>query len=118
MMIHSHFISRSYTLTTDEEYTYVTVLEPSATHRNSTPEPSALLHQQKYFHGAINRIEAEALLKKDGQFLVRESTRYLGQYVLTGMANGRPCHYLLMDSDGKVSPGIVQGVVGLAWGRT
>ena len=67
------------------------------------PEPLALLHQRMYFHGAISRIEAEALLDKEGQFLVRESSKQPGQYVLTGMAEGRPCHFLLTDEEGKVS---------------
>ena len=67
------------------------------------PKPAALLSQQKYFHGSISRIEAEAKLDKDGQFLVRESSRQPGQYVLTGMVDGRPCHLLLTDEKGKVS---------------
>lgn len=66
------------------------------------PEPPAPLPRQKYFHGSISRIEAEALLEKDGQFLIRESSKRPGQYVLTGMANGKPQHLLLMDKEGKV----------------
>ena len=65
---------------------------------NPTPLP-----RQKYFHGSISRIEAEALLDTDGQFLIRESNKRPGQYVLTGMANGQPQHLLLMDKEGKVS---------------
>ena len=38
----------------------------------------------------------------DGEFLVRESTKKIGQYVLTGMASGRIQHLLLMDKQGKV----------------
>ena len=66
------------------------------------PEPPAPLPRQKYFHGSISRIEAEALLDKDGQFLIRESSKRPGQYVLTGMAKGQPQHLLLMDKEGKV----------------
>ena len=66
------------------------------------PEPPAPLPRQKYFHGSISRIEAEALLEKDGQFLIRESSKRPGQYVLTGMANGQPQHLLLMDKEGRV----------------
>ena len=66
------------------------------------PDAPAPLPRQKYFHGPISRIEAEALLEKDGQFLIRESSKRPGQYVLTGMANGQPQHLLLMDKEGKV----------------
>jgi len=47
-------------------------------------------------------VEAEALLTKNGEFLVRESTKKSGQYVLTGMASGKAQHLLLMDRQGKV----------------
>ena len=74
------------------------------------PEPLTPLPRQKYFHGCISRIESEALLEKDGQFLIRESSKRPGQYVLTGMANGQPQHLLLMDKDGKVrSDRLMQG---------
>ena len=66
------------------------------------PEPPTPLPRQKYYHGCISRIEAEALLEKDGQFLIRESSKRPGQYVLTGMANSQPQHLLLMDKEGKV----------------
>ena len=39
---------------------------------------------------------------RDGQFLVRESTREQGQYILTGMAAGKKQHMLLIDKHGKV----------------
>jgi hypothetical protein len=51
----------------------------------------------------MSRVEAEALLVKDGEFLIRESTKKPGQYVLTGMASGKPQHLLLMDKEGRVS---------------
>ena len=38
----------------------------------------------------------------DGEFLIRESTKKQGQYVLTGMASGKPQHLLLMDKEGRV----------------
>ena len=65
-------------------------------------KPVALLSQQKYFHGSISRGECEALLDKDGQFLVRESSKQPGQFVLTGMVDGQPCHLLLTDEKGMV----------------
>ena len=66
-------------------------------------DPLGPLPQQKYYHGSIRRVEAEALLVSDGEFLVRESSKNPGQFVLTGMAKGLPQHLLLMDKYGKVS---------------
>ncbi len=67
------------------------------------PEALAPLPQQKYYHGAMSRVEAEAMLVTDGEFLIRESSKKVGQYVLTGMASGKPQHLLLMDKEGRVS---------------
>ncbi len=65
-------------------------------------DPCAPLHVQPYFHGRIARPNAESLVREDGDFLVRESTNKPGQYVLTGLSNGRPQHLLLIDKSGKV----------------
>lgn len=66
------------------------------------PETPSLLSQQKYYHGPLSRVEAEGLLLCDGDFLIRESSKKPGQYVLTGMADGKAQHLLLMDKQGKV----------------
>ena len=50
----------------------------------------------------MERIEAEAMLEKNGDFLVRESSKKPGQYVLTAIAMNKPQHLLLVDSTGKV----------------
>ena len=71
----------------------------------SSVDVAAPLPHQPYFHGSITRIEAEALLEREGQFLIRESTKKPGQFVLTGMADDRAQHLLLMDRYGKVSGG-------------
>ena len=42
------------------------------------------------------------MLVSDGEFLIRESVKKPGQYVLTGMAAGKVQHLLLMDKQGKV----------------
>lgn len=68
----------------------------------SSVDVAAPLPHQPYFHGSITRIEAEALLEREGQFLIRESTKKPGQFVLTGMADDRAQHLLLMDRYGKV----------------
>lgn len=60
-----------------------------------------LIHQS-WFHGKVERIEAEALLENDGDFLVRESKKKEGQYVLTALVGKQPQHLVLVDSQGKV----------------
>lgn len=64
--------------------------------------PSDPLSRQWYYHGIISRDEAEALLEADGDFLVRESSKRAGQYVLTGIAGDQIQHLLLVDRQGKV----------------
>lgn len=51
----------------------------------------------------MSRKEAEQLLKKCGDFLVRKSTTNPGSYVLTGLHNGQAKHLLLVDPEGTVS---------------
>ncbi|XP_074099406.1 SHC-adaptor protein isoform X1 [Cotesia typhae] len=60
------------------------------------------LRQEVWYHGSVSRSEAESMLTKDGDFLVRESQGSPGQYVLTGMNNGTPKHLLLIDPEGVV----------------
>lgn len=63
----------------------------------------AELQNEIWFHGQINRAEAERLLVNDGDFLVRESPNSEGQYVLSGMQDNTRKHLLLIDPDGVVS---------------
>lgn len=60
------------------------------------------LKQEIWFHGSVSRAEAESMLTRDGDFLVRESQGSPGQYVLTGMNNNTPKHLLLIDPEGVV----------------
>ncbi|NWU89597.1 SHC1 protein, partial [Upupa epops] len=60
------------------------------------------LRREPWYHGKMNRKEAEKLLKVNGDFLVRESTTTPGQYVLTGLQGGQPKHLLLVDPEGVV----------------
>lgn len=60
------------------------------------------LEREIWFHGPISRTEAEALIRKDGDFLVRESQATVGQYVLTGMQDNNTKHLLLVDPEGIV----------------
>ena len=65
----------------------------------------------------MSRVEAEAMLMADGEFLIRESTKKTGQYVLTGMAASKPQHLLLMDKEGKVCSVCVIMTCGGAFGQ-
>ncbi|XP_074649704.1 SHC-transforming protein 1-like [Tubulanus polymorphus] len=60
------------------------------------------VEHEEWFHGPLTRKQAEELLKKSGDFLVRESTTTKGQYVLTGLQNGKVKHLLLVDPQGVV----------------
>ncbi|KAK2835594.1 hypothetical protein Q5P01_016078 [Channa striata] len=60
------------------------------------------LRREPWYHSRMSRRDAERLLVRDGDFLVRESTTNPGQYVLTGMNRGLPKHLLLVDPQGVV----------------
>ncbi|KGL74117.1 SHC-transforming protein 3, partial [Tinamus guttatus] len=60
------------------------------------------LNIEPWYQGEMSRKEAEQLLKKCGDFLVRKSTTNPGSYVLTGMHNGQAKHLLLVDPEGTV----------------
>ncbi|NXN16011.1 SHC3 protein, partial [Indicator maculatus] len=60
------------------------------------------LSTEPWYQGEMSRKEAEQLLKKSGDFLVRKSTTNPGCYVLTGMHNGQAKHLLLVDPEGTV----------------
>jgi hypothetical protein len=65
------------------------------------PSPGSL-EAEEWFHGQMARVQAETLVEEDGEFLVRESTSQAGQYVLTGMQDGKARHMLLVDPEGVV----------------
>ncbi|XP_048471664.1 SHC-transforming protein 1 isoform X3 [Rhincodon typus] len=60
------------------------------------------LAKEVWYHGRMSRQEAERLLIKDGDFLVRESVTTPEQYVLTGLQGGQAKHLLLVDPEGLV----------------
>ncbi|NXG53125.1 SHC3 protein, partial [Psilopogon haemacephalus] len=60
------------------------------------------LSTEPWYQGEMSRKDAEQLLKKCGDFLVRKSTTNPGCYVLTGMHNGQAKHLLLVDPEGTV----------------
>ncbi|XP_043533365.1 SHC-transforming protein 1-like isoform X3 [Chiloscyllium plagiosum] len=60
------------------------------------------LAKEVWYRGRMSRQEAERLLIKDGDFLVRESVTTPEQYVLTGLQGGQAKHLLLVDPEGLV----------------
>ncbi|XP_054645314.1 SHC-transforming protein 2 isoform X1 [Dunckerocampus dactyliophorus] len=84
----------------------VQVLEdqwPSPPRRRAPVAPNEdQLRRESWYHSRMSRRDAEKLLVRDGDFLVRESTTNPGQYVLTGMHCGLPKHLLLVDPEGVV----------------
>lgn len=78
---------------------YSSICKNKTTNEQPVTNPSIPLTKQQWFHGEMPRIEAEALLEDDGEFLIRESK---GKYVLTAKGQGK-CHHLLLINDrGKV----------------
>ncbi|XP_031162868.1 SHC-transforming protein 2 isoform X1 [Sander lucioperca] len=84
----------------------VRVLEdqwPSPPRRRAPVAPNEeQLRRETWYHSRMSRRDAEKILVRDGDFLVRESTTNPGQYVLTGMHCGLPKHLLLVDPEGVV----------------
>uniref|UniRef100_A0A671SM03 SHC (Src homology 2 domain containing) transforming protein 2 n=1 Tax=Sinocyclocheilus anshuiensis TaxID=1608454 RepID=A0A671SM03_9TELE len=84
----------------------VCVLEdkwPSPPRRRAPVAPTEdQLRREMWYHGRMSRRDAENLLGRDGDFLVRDSATNPGQYVLTGMQCGLPKHLLLVDPEGVV----------------
>ncbi|XP_039257430.1 tyrosine-protein kinase CSK-like [Styela clava] len=63
------------------------------------------LHAMPWFHGKISRMQAEELLKprRDGLFLLRESTNYQGDYTLCVCFESQVEHYRIIFKDNKVT---------------
>ncbi|KAM5169614.1 tyrosine-protein kinase Fer isoform 2-T4 [Callospermophilus lateralis] len=57
------------------------------------------LAEQDWYHGAIPRIEAQDLLKQQGDFLVRESHGKPGEYVLSVYSDGQRRHFIIQFVD-------------------
>ena len=59
----------------------------------------------RWFHGKITRDEAEELLipRKDGLFLVRESTNFPGDYTLCVVFQDKVEHYRVIYKDNKLT---------------
>ncbi|XP_006754326.1 PREDICTED: tyrosine-protein kinase Fer isoform X1 [Myotis davidii] len=65
----------------------------------SMPVIEKPLTEQDWYHGAIPRIEAQDLLKQQGDFLVRESHGKPGEYVLSVYSDGQRRHFIIQYVD-------------------
>ena len=63
------------------------------------PEEDVPFHQDEWFHGTIDRKQVENLLKKEGDYLVRESKTQPGQFVLSTRAQGQMRHFIIQSTD-------------------
>ncbi|XP_068103518.1 tyrosine-protein kinase Fer [Hyperolius riggenbachi] len=59
------------------------------------------LSEQDWYHGAIPRIEAQELLKQQGDFLVRESHGKPGEYVLSVFSDSQRRHFIIQYADNQ-----------------
>nr|KAF6440542.1 FER tyrosine kinase [Rousettus aegyptiacus] len=75
-----------------------TVLGSSA-FSDTVPVSEKPLAEQDWYHGAIPRIEAQDLLKQQGDFLVRESHGKPGEYVLSVYSDGQRRHFIIQFVD-------------------
>ncbi|XP_016077460.1 PREDICTED: tyrosine-protein kinase Fer isoform X1 [Miniopterus natalensis] len=72
----------------------------SSTYCDTTiPISEKPLTEQDWYHGAIPRIEAQDLLKQQGDFLVRESHGKPGEYVLSVFSDGQRRHFIIQNVD-------------------
>ncbi|XP_019306074.1 tyrosine-protein kinase Fer isoform X1 [Panthera pardus] len=71
----------------------------SSTYSDAVPISEKPLAEQDWYHGAIPRIEAQELLKQQGDFLVRESHGKPGEYVLSVYSDGQRRHFIIQFVD-------------------
>ncbi|CAH0716742.1 unnamed protein product, partial [Brenthis ino] len=57
--------------------------------------PSDQIISHGWYHGALSRTAAEALLQQDREFLVRESSSQPDNYVLSCRSNGQHLHFVI-----------------------
>ena len=98
-----NIVTHAHTHTHKHTHTHTHTHTTSGSPQPAPLDPLAPLPTQPYFHGVISRVEAEALVETEGEFLVRESSKIPGQLVLTGKSHDGPQHLLLMDKSGRVS---------------
>lgn len=65
------------------------------------PNDEIALDEELWFHGTIDRKDVPILLKKDGDYLVRESSTKPGQFVLStrSTVDGSLKHFIIQSED-------------------
>ena len=71
------------------------------------------LEKMPWFHGLMARENAEKILIRDGDYLVRETNKAEKQYVLSGRYKGECRHIFLVDPSGVVS--LIILIIRLIW---
>lgn len=71
------------------------VLAAGAMHPAHACDVAGGLAGQGWYHGALPRADAEALVRRDGDYLVRDSSTQAGSYVLTLRWAGAPLHFVV-----------------------
>lgn len=79
-----------------------TTEKTAAPSEESSDEAKDMIQEENWFHGRLDREQAESLLSCSGDFLVRESSSAAGQYVLSGREGTTVRHLLLVDPNGQV----------------
>ncbi|CAB3408287.1 unnamed protein product [Caenorhabditis bovis] len=75
----------------------------SSSTENLDPDVARDVKNQHWYHGILSRVDAQALLKNPGDFLVRQSDHSPGQYILSGLTSeNEPKHLILLDDHKKV----------------
>lgn len=69
--------------------------------RKSFPDDK-FIHKEVWYHGVLDREDAERFLRCNGDFLVRKSKARNGIHVLSGMTGGNKYHLVLTDPNGVI----------------
>uniref|UniRef100_A0A0R3S323 SH2 domain-containing protein n=1 Tax=Elaeophora elaphi TaxID=1147741 RepID=A0A0R3S323_9BILA len=57
------------------------------------PSQEAVLRLESWYHGLLTRFRSECLVRSEGDFLVRDSISFKGDFVLTVFWNGHAVHF-------------------------
>uniref|UniRef100_A0A674KBY3 Tyrosine-protein kinase n=1 Tax=Terrapene triunguis TaxID=2587831 RepID=A0A674KBY3_9SAUR len=85
----------------DRSVTSMTIREKCESFFDVISTSEKPLAEQDWYHGAIPRIEAQELLKQQGDFLVRESHGKPGEYVLSVFSDGQRRHFIIQYADNQ-----------------
>lgn len=83
------------TVTSSQEYEPLHGIGGLASSRQYEPHQQRNVNKQLWYHGNLPRQKAEALLKCDGDFLVRDSSSQVGGFVLTCQWKKTALHFMI-----------------------